>query len=484
MASRSDDTFRGARNLQFNKTIKNFVGQSDRVDFYKFRASEPIDFTLALNGLKANASVKLLNSGGAAIAASNRPGKQAEGIVATLNSGTYYVEVRVLGRRGNTQYNLRTSAIRTDNTIPTALDIGVLSTTDIKQGTVGTTDLVDFYKFTLTDIAKLDVRVNSSAQVRSIQLIRDQNNNGLVDNGEVFAPRPGSGLTPLDIPPGTYFIRVEGFSNVSSPYELTLVPTLFGGNVSPEPGNTLPLASNTLGVLSGTRVVKDYVGVLDATDIYRFTLNDLSNLQITRTGSSFEPEVQLIRDSNNNGLIDISEVIVNNNNFGILSDSANVDVPSGTYFIRVEPQINNFFSTSYELTLVGTPYGGNGLPDPGNTIPAARDLGALSGTSSLKEYVGALDSNDFYRFTLGTAANLQARVAPSSGVSLDLDLIQDANNNGLLDTNEILRSGSRSITTGITSLNSNLQAGTYFLRIDPTFIGSFSTNYELTLVTP
>ena len=87
-----------------------------------------------------------------------------------------------------------------------------------------------------------------------------------------------------------------------------MIPTLFGGNVSPEPGNTLPLASNTLGVFSGTRVLREYVGPLDTNDFYQFTVNDLSNLQITRIGSSRDPEVQLIRDSNNNSIVDRDEV--------------------------------------------------------------------------------------------------------------------------------------------------------------------------------
>jgi hypothetical protein len=357
--------------------------------------------------------------------------------------------------------------------LATAFDIGILTTTYIKQESIGTSDLVDFYKFTLNDIANLDVRINDSARVRSVQLIRDDNNNGLVDDGEVFAPRSFSSLTPLDMPPGTYFIRVEGFSNVSSAYELTLIPSFFGGNVSPEPGNTLPLASNTLGVFSSTRVLKEYVGTLDEVDIYQFTLNDLSNLQITRTSASgnanLNPKVQLIRDSNNNGLIDNGEVFANDNNFGILSNRASIDVPAGAYFIYVEPK---FGSTAYEMTLVGTPYGGNGLPDPGNTIPAARDLGVLSGTSSLKEYVGVLDPEDLYKFTLSNAANLQARL--TAGTDLDIFLIQDTNNNGLIDNNETIRSG-------IGSLTRDLQAGTYFLKIEPRFNG-FSTNYELNTI--
>jgi hypothetical protein len=494
---RSDDTLRGARNLQFNRTVRDSLGQRDRVDFYKFRASGLVDIDLSLTGLKANASLRLLSNRGRVLATSNRPGKRSEEISRTfVNSGTYYVQVQFLGRRGTTRYNLRATATvpspepplppappgDPDGTIATAFDIGVVTTTTtVRQDSVGTNDLVDFYKFTLNDIANLDVRVNDSARVRNVQLIRDQNNNGLVDDGEVFAPRSFSSLSPLDIPPGTYFIRVEGFSNISSAYELTLVPTLFGGNVSPEPGNTLPSASETLGAFSvtgtDTRTVKEYVGILDETDIYKFELNDLSNLQITATVSSTPVQVQLIRDDNSNGLIDNGEAFLSREGSGLVSPARiNTDLPAGTYFINVDPRFGNNFGTSYEMTLVGTPYGGNGLPDPGNTLPAARNFGTLSGRTTLKEYVGVLDSIDIYKFTLSNAANLQVRLTSSSDIDVDLALIQDTNNNDLIDNGETVR-------TGINSLTRDLQAGTYFLTVEPRFRNQ-STNYELNLIVP
>ena len=475
--SRSDNTFRGARALAFGRRTKGLLGQLDRVDFYRFTASSQVDFSLSLSGLKANANVRLLNGSLAPISIANRPGNQTEQISATLESGTYYIQVQFVGRRGNTRYNLSTSATSTppppppppdDGTIGTAFDIGVLTTTYIKQDTIGTNDLVDFYKFTLNDIANLDVRVNGSAALRSIQLIRDQNNNGLVDNGEVFAPPPFSSLTPLDIPSGTYFIRVEGFTNVSSSYELTLVPTLFGGNISPDPGNTLPAASD-LGILSGTRSIKEYVGILDTNDLYRFTLNDLSNLQVSVTASSSPARVQLVRDNNNNGLIDSGEIFASGEGLGLVAPArVNQDLPAGTYFINVEPRFNA--STSYEINLGVTSFGGNGLPDPGDTLPTARDLGVLSSTTSLKEYVGVLDSEDFYRFTLSNAANLQARLAASSSIQA-LGLFQDTNNNGLIDNNENISNG---------NFTRDLQAGTYFIRVRS--FGSFSTNYQVDLI--
>jgi len=492
---RSDDTFRSARNLQFNRTTRDALGKRDRTDFYKFRAPGQVDFNLALSGLQANASVRLLNSRRALVAVSNRPGNRAEQISATLGSGIYYIQVQFLGRRGTTRYNLRTSATPTptppvgDETIATAFDIGVLTTTFSKQETVGTGDPIDFYKFALNDIANLQVRVNGSTAGTKFELIRDGNNNGLVDSGEILASNSSFSANSLasatqDLPQGTYFIKVEPTSTQPTQYQLNLIPTLFGGNVSPEPGNTLPVASD-LGVFSGTRSVREYVGTIDTTDIYRFTLNDLSNLQITATASSTPVRVQLVRDANNNGLIDSDEVFVSREGSGVTTPARiNEDLPVGTYFVRVDPRFGGNSSTSYEMTLVGNPYGGNGLPDPGNTLSTARSLGTLSGTTSLKEYIGVLDSDDFYRFTLSNAASLQATLTISSTASSspnnNIRLIQDTNNNGLIDSNEILRSGIASFTPA--SLTRALQAGTYFLQIEPRF-SSFSNNYELTLVT-
>jgi len=135
---RSDDTFRGARNLQFNRTIRDSLGQRDRIDFYKFRASGQVNFNLALSKLQANASVRLLNSRRAPVAVSNRPGNRAERISITLGSGIYYIQVQFLGRRGTTRYNLRASATPTPVPSPTPVPTPAPTLVrDIYPGTVG-----------------------------------------------------------------------------------------------------------------------------------------------------------------------------------------------------------------------------------------------------------------------------------------------------------------------------------------------------------
>ncbi|MBD2090242.1 PPC domain-containing protein [Microcoleus sp. FACHB-1515] len=473
MNRRSDNTFGGARTLQFNRTIRDSVGQRDRIDIYKFTASGSSNFSMSLSGLRGNANVRLLNNRSRTIAASNQRRNRPERIGADLEAGTYYLQVQYVDRRGTTPYRLQAALTPSsnpnpdpepplpppvgDDSIATAIDIGTLTTTTVKEEFVGPEDPVDFFKFTLNDIANVEVRVEELSGSGTFELIRDDNNNGLVDTGEIYRSSFGS-FSPIDMPSGTYFLRAS--SNSATRYRLTFVPTLFGGNVSPDPGSTLATAFD-LGIYSGTRSIKEYIGAFDTADIYRFTLNDLSNLQINTGNNNLT--VQLYRDDNSNGLIDDNET------YHSSASNLNVDMPSGNYFLGIVQRFSNS-AAAYEMTLVGTPYGGNGLPDPGNTLPTARDLGVLNGTSSRREYVGNFDLVDFYRFTLNNAANFQARLNTSNAST---SLFRDANNNGLIDSGEELSFGT----------SRDLQAGTYFLQVARRF-SNLSTNYQLDLIAP
>jgi uncharacterized protein YkwD len=82
----------------------DFVGSTDRNDYYRFSVSATTDFNLTLNGMSANAGVQLLGSNGSILNTSNREGTANETINRTLNPGTYYV--RVYQSNGNTNYTL------------------------------------------------------------------------------------------------------------------------------------------------------------------------------------------------------------------------------------------------------------------------------------------------------------------------------------------------------------------------------------------
>lgn len=486
--SKKDNTLRGARNvgiLSGNKRISGLVSQKDKVDFVRFSLSGVSDFGLTLGRIRGRSSARItLRNSQGSVLQSFKSGPQARTFNGNLAEGTYFIGIQRL--RGTVNYKLTASATTAESgeLLSTARDIGVLTGTYINQDLVGATNTGDLYKFTLTDIANLQARVDSSVAGTRVELIRDGNNNGLIDNGEILASgsdfsAPYLASLTEDLPSGTYFARVTPLSSsTSTPYHLSLVATPFGGSPLPEPGNTLPVARD-LGSLSGTVSAKEYVGKLDSTDLYRFTLNDISNLQISVSGTSANTQIRLIRDINGNGLIDNEETLASDTSFSsTFLSSITQDLPAGAYFVSVEPR-NASSSTLYTLNLVATPFGGTLSSDPGNTLPTAFDLGVFSGTFSAKEHVGLLDSVDFYRFTVANPANLQVRVTGSSA-NTRIQLIRDTNSNGLIDNGEILVSDTNFNSTFLSQITRDLQAGTYLIGVSPRN-SSAPTNYSLSL---
>jgi hypothetical protein len=135
---------------------------------------------------------------------------------------------------------------------------------------------------------------------------------------------------------------------------------------------------------------------------------------------------------------------------------------AGTYYVRVYPY---GVSTNYNLSLTATP--GNIVDGAGNTLATARNLGTLTATPrTLRDFVGAADSNDYYRFTL----------ASTSSFSLNLrNLSADADVQLLSATGVVIAS---SLNAGSTaeSIDRILAAGNYYIRVYP---DSGDTIYDL-----
>jgi len=480
-------------------TNSEFVGTTDPADIYRFTLNDVANLQARVTGTSANTRVELIrdlnnnglvDSGEIIASGTNFGAPFLSRVNQDLPKGTYFVRITPSSSNTSTQYRLELVATPfggspppdPGNILATARNLGAVAGTVTAREYVGVLDDLDAYRFTLNDLSNVQVSVQATSANTRIQLVRDINGNGLVDNGEVIVSETNFSSANLsrftqDLPAGTYFITVASRNaSDSTLYEMNLVATPFGGDGQPDPGNLLSSARN-LGPVAGTVNIKEYVGVIDELDAYRFTLNDLSNVQVNVQATSANTRIQLVRDINNNGLIDNGEVIISDTNFSSTNLSRfTQDLPAGTYFITVASRNTNA-STLYQMSLVATPFGGNGQPDPGNTIPTARNIGVLSNTYSAKEYVGTVDPEDFYRFTLNSTANLQARVQGTSGNTI-IELIRDTNGNGLIDSGEIIRSDTNFSDSYLSSFVQNgLAAGTYFFRVRPR--PSVSTNYTV-----
>jgi hypothetical protein len=74
---------------------------------------------------------------------------------------------------------------------------------------------------------------------------------------------------------------------------------------------------------------------------------------------------------------------------------------TGTYFLNVDT--TSIGTALYDLTFTPTPLPSTFPTDPGSDLSSAYNLGALSsgGKIEVKDYVGQLDTRDFYRFSIG-----------------------------------------------------------------------------------
>lgn len=109
--SRVDDTLAGAKNLGAiaNSTGSNgFIGNSDKLDHFRFRLTSRSNVSLTLAGLTADADLFLLDRSGKAIAQSQRSERLSEQVRRVLNPGVYFVKVTQV--RGNTNYLLQVNA--------------------------------------------------------------------------------------------------------------------------------------------------------------------------------------------------------------------------------------------------------------------------------------------------------------------------------------------------------------------------------------
>lgn len=480
LISRKDDTVKGAKNLRelsSTKSIAGFVGKQDKIDVYKFTLRRSSNISLSLTQLKANADLALFNKSGALIASSTQLKKLSESISTALEAGTYYI--RINRREGDTRYKLGlATATEPGAALDSAFDVGTLNGSATYQGSIGASDQVDYYKVNLGQISDLYASLNGLSVSTDLNLIYDANNNGFVDGEERidtgYSFYSENTAISETLPSGVYFIEVRTLSSSRSGYSLTLSATAQPGNIPTDPGNSLTTAYN-LNEVSGKFTAKDLVGAIDQTDYYQFTLKQISEFNATLSRLSESVSIKLIVDANGNGFLDGTETIASGYGSTSSNDPLSETLPPGTYFVKVESSSYN--NTGYDLNLSTIARPSNLLYDPGSSLGTAYSLGTLSGSVNVQDLVGYLDKTDYYKFTLSKDSSFNATL---SGLSetVSIDLIRDANSNGLIDGGERIRYGSGSTSYNY-PISTTLQAGTYFIEVEPGYTSQ--TAYTLTI---
>lgn len=229
-------------------------------------------------------------------------------------------------------------------------------------------------------------------------------------------------------------------------------------------GNTLTTATN-IGNLEGNWTNNGQVSSSDRYDYFRFNLTALSDLTMTLAGgTSGDADIYLYRDSNNNGSIDRGETLRASTNDGNQESFSINGLATGTYYALIKQYSG---STNYTVSLT--------TDAPGETLADARNLGTLSGNRTLRDYVGTSDLDDFYRFQLNSASNVNFSLTNLSA-DADLYLVQDFNFNGQVEDGEAIAWSEMANSASETISLQGLAAGNYYLWVRQ-YDGN--TNYTL-----
>jgi hypothetical protein len=476
--------------------VNDFVGDDDPQDFFQFTLQTPARIGLVLDNLTNDADLQLIqdanNNGtvdaGEILGSSTAGGISQELINRELPQGSYFINVSQF--RGNSNYNLtlftEPLAFTPDtagNTLSTARNAARLVTTSNFSEFVGDLDPNDFYRFELAKPGTVNASISDLTADADLRLIQDINGNGAIESNEILRESLNVGTTAesvsADLDTGAYFVQVtQGSGNTN--YNLTI--NLAGSTFPPpesDPGNELTTAFET-GLLVTPKNFSDFVGDADPIDLYSFRINKNSQININLSNLDEDADLRLIQDVNENGTLDSGEIIGESTDVATNPETITTSLESGTYFIQVRRFENA--NTPYDLNFNIAGVGGTG-DDAGNTISDAELLGTLSPATDApivtQESVGTNDSADVFGFNVDASTNVTATIDEISGGDPDLQLIQDANENGQLDGEEEIIEESINASTTPDSISETLDAGTYFLRVFP-FSGD-EVDYTLTL---
>lgn len=439
------------------------TGVSDVSDFYRFRigasSSDPDSVvTLRLDGLSDNASLVLYDEVGNTLQTANASGTTPELLTRSLNPGVYFVRVGSVSG-ASTSYNLSLSANEipidngSGNALGAALNIGSLSSSYTTTDYVGNRGVVlddnDYYRFDLASNGVFNLTLDGLGGNANVELL----NSGGTRIASSTQPDTNSESISQSLASGTYYVRVFPGGIGATNYDLNLA---FTADPEDFAGNTLATARNINTLSSTPSIFTDFVNSLDTNDYYRFDLASSALIDLTLTPETANADVRLLNSA--------GTTIVSSSQTGIDPDTIRRSLNAGTYYIRVFPVSGA--ATNYDLSVSATPIAPDIAP---NSRGSANNIGTLIGSQNFSDFVGSIDTNDYYQFDLAHRSIFDLNLSGLSG-NADVELLNSSG--GLIQSSNLAGNADENI-------NTTLLAGTYFVRVRP--ISSAETFYNLSL---
>lgn len=226
-------------------------------------------------------------------------------------------------------------------------------------------------------------------------------------------------------------------------------------------------SAQDLGTIFGVVTRNGTVSSGDVIDYYKVKLNSTGKIFARLTNLTANADLRLIKDSNNNGVAEASEVIGTSLNGGTTSEQIiKAPLAPGWYFLQVRRVAG---SPSYKLTV---------KPDyAGQDFGSSRNLGTFTSTKTFQDRVDGDDFVDMYKIVLTSTKTVSASMTGTGDAHLEL--AKDMDNDGVYDNGQDFIHRSNKPNTSNENLGSfTLNAGTYYIRV---FRGAADAQYNLSI---
>lgn len=360
---------------------------------------------------------------------------------------------------------------------PIAMDLGRLGAAQNISGSLDATHPGLLYRFEIGNITDLDAEREYFDTLRNLtltlsnltdnadlELMSDVNEDGVFDAAEIWSSSAnGAVMTEVidatALSTGVYYVRVVrkgGDTNFDLEFNLAALPVVIdsaGDNVT---------SAADLGVLAGMLTRNDFIGETDQTDLYKFQLAAISDIDVLLDGlTDADVAVAVGRDANGNGMLDHGEAISVSDAEGNAGELLHLTlIPTGNYLVEVTRVSGN---SNYQLKFTASP---SVVPadQAGNTAATAFNLGSLAAVINTSDFVGGADPVDWYKFSVAGPTGITIDLTGLSA-DADVEIYRDVNLDGLLDSAEVLATSRLSgINDEHLQLN-GLKQGAYFVRV-------------------
>ena len=414
----------------------------------------------------------------------------------SLNSGTYFLTVKGSGNYGDIgQYRLNvragTSTTASNDTLGTATTLGLFGQTDqtslqtgfagtaVINDSVTTADTYDYFRFVApTNTSKAFFQLSGLTTSASIAVYDDLNGNGIVESGEiVFATNPGTGVQSFTynnaVGGKQYYVRVmRGSSAPSGNYQLRITTDAAPATLPP----STPVATYDPAPLEGGKIAYDSIdnAMGDTTDYFRVTA-EKAGLFTFYMFPDVDLRLDVGTDTNGNGVLDAGEILASSTNTGSSTEYIqNLAVTANQkLLVRITQQTAGVSGNYYIQSIADYATGGNTT----GVLTGAEDLTGQSAGSVYEYFDASVDFYDTFKIA-PQIGQMQAEIYDLDlGANHLLQIVRDGNNNGVVDSGEVVASGP---VRQVLSYNV-IAGGTYYLRVQAQFAGEFYStgNYRL-----